>query len=379
MRSILTFSLLICFSFCFSQHHVTLRVMGTPSAPANPEMYIAGSFNGWNPKNEQFKFRKDSLGVNSITLKLNPGLYEYKITRGGWDKVETSIEGKSIPNKQLKVDRDTLINIDIRAWQDQFTGSKASTASPQVKILTNDFKIPQLNRTRRIWIYLPEGYQQSGEKYPVLYMHDGQNLFEDTSSFSGEWGIDEYLDSVRSGKYIVIGIDNGGMQRLSEYAPYDFRLKTANSETKIEATGIEYVDFIVKTLKPYIDKTYRTKKDKKNTMIAGSSMGGLISMYAVVKYPKVFGGVGVFSPAFWTAPELFTALEKNGKKIRSNIYFYAGKKESEQMVPDMLKAMEILSSNSRSRIKTVIRDEGQHNEARWRVEFGEGLDWMRGR
>ena len=100
-------------------------------------------------------------------------------------------------------------------------------------------------------------------------------------------------------------------------------------------------------------------------------------MYAVIKYPKVFGGVGVFSPAFWTSPGLPDALKKNSKKIKSNIYFYAGKREGEQMVPDMLKAMEILSAKSKSKIKTVIRDEGQHNELRWRIEFPAGYEWMR--
>ena len=91
---------------------------------------------------------------------------------------------------------------------------------------------------------------------------------------------------------IVVAIDHGGTKRINEYCPYDM-------EGFGKGEGDQYLQFLVKTLKPYIDKNYRTKKDKENTYIAGSSMGGLISMYAVLKYPYVFGGAGVFSPAFW--------------------------------------------------------------------------------
>ncbi len=121
-------------------------------------------------------------------------------------------------------------------------------------------------------------------------MHDGQNVFDDSTSFAGEWGVDETLDSISShGKeIIVVAVDHGGQKRINEYCPYDME-KFGKGE------GNQYVDFLVKDLKPFIDKNYRTEKDKQNTFIAGSSMGGLISMYAVLKYPGVFGGAGVFS------------------------------------------------------------------------------------
>jgi predicted alpha/beta superfamily hydrolase len=134
---------------------------------------------------------------------------------------------------------------------------------------------------------------------------------------------------------------------------------------------------LAKTLKPFIDKKYRTCRKRKKTFVAGSSMGGLISMYAVLRYPKVFGGAGVFSPAFWVSGNnIFDDIKKKGKKVRSRIYFYGGKREGDGMVQNMLKAFTRMAKVSKSKMITVIRDEGKHNEARWRVEFPLFYTWL---
>jgi len=175
----------------------------------------------------------------------------------------------------------------------------------------------------------------------------------------------------------VVAVDNGGTKRLNEYCPYDFILDSvSNGHDVNKGEGNEYVDFLVKTLKPFIDKKYRTEKDKANTAIAGSSMGGLISLYATLKYPKVFGATGVFSPAFWLAPQIFTDIEKKGKKVSSKIYFYAGKLENEVMTSGTIKAYEAMSKVSKSTMRKVIRDDGQHNEATWRTEFPLFYRWI---
>ena len=244
-----------------------------------------------------------------------------------------------------------------------------SSASGNVIIIDTAFGIPQLQRSRKIWIYLPAGYSTSKKKYPVLYMHDGQNVFDNATSYAGEWGVDEFLDSVKLKESIVVAIDNGLNKRMNEYNPYD-------SERFGKGEGGLYVDFLVKTLKPYIEKKYRTKKCRKSRFIAGSSMGGLISLYAVLKYPRVFGGAGIFSPAFWVAPKIYDDIQSRGRKVKGKLYFYAGKQEGETMVPYMLKAFEALTSVSRSKISTVIRDEGKHNEATWRKEFPLFYEWL---
>jgi len=149
---------------------------------------------------------------------------------------------------------------------------------------------------------------------------------------------------------------------MSEYSPF-------NHHEFGKGEGAAYVDFVAKKLKPFIDRKFRTIRNRQHTFIAGSSMGGLISMYAVLRHPRVFGGAGVFSPSFWVSDEINQYIRKRGKKYKGLVYFYAGKQEGEQMVQDLLKAFEILSSVSKAKSTVLIRNDGMHNEARWRVEF----------
>lgn len=373
---ILFFTVLI-YSSLPAQQTVRIELGSIPAnTPENSSVYLAGNFNGWNPKNEKYQFQKNG-NVYSIELLLKAGNYEFKITRGDWNKVESTSEGKDISNRTLNVGADNKVVIKIDGWKDLLNtaGSKQmSTANQNVKVIDTAFFIPQLNRTRRIWVYLPNGYNSSGKKYPVLYMHDGQNVFDDATSFSGEWGIDEALDTlgIKTGECIVVAIDNGGSKRLNEYCPYDFSVNNMSGD----GDGKRYVDFLVKTLKPFIDKNYRTLRKKENTFIAGSSMGGLISMYAILKYPKKFGGAGVFSPAFWVGPKIFDDIKSKGKKVKGKIYFYAGDAEGETMVPLTIKAFNDMLKVSKTKMATVLRAEGIHNEARWRKEFPLFYKWL---
>jgi predicted alpha/beta superfamily hydrolase len=353
-----------------SQTSVRLELKTLPGYHASgSDIYIAGSFNGWNPQDKNYRFQRTGNGDYYIDLKLAGGKYEYKITRGGWDKVECKKGGLTIGNRVLVIPGNASIQLYIEEWADRFPNLPGkSTAGKNVHIIDTAFLIPQLKRTRRIWVYLPEGYGNPKNRYPVLYMHDGQNVFDDSTSYAGEWGVDECLDSMKK-KCIVVAIDNGGAKRINEYCPY-------NMERFGKGEGDQYVDFLAMTLKPYVDKNYRTLKDKPNTFIAGSSMGGVISIYAVLKYPGVFGGAGVFSPAFWVSPKIFDDIKTKGKLVNSKIFFYAGKLEDETMVPDMQKAYDLMRNVSKSKMTAVIRDSGQHNEARWRTEFPLFYDWI---
>jgi len=363
--------LIVAFLSSFSQRHVQFIISSVPPN-GDSNIYLAGSFNGWNPQDKNYHFQKNDAGNYFFEAKLANGLYEFKITRGSWATVECRKTGTDIKNRFLKLSSDTVINLTIEEWADHFAKKpRASTAGKNVHVIDTAFLIPQLKRTRRIWIYLPPGYNSSNKKYAVLYMHDGQNVFDDSTSFAGEWGVDETLDSIstRKKEIIVVAIDNGGAKRINEYCPYDME-KFGKGE------GDQYVNFLVRTLKPFIDKKYRTEKDRQNTFIAGSSMGGLISMYAVLKYPKVFGGAGVFSPAFWVGPKIFDDIETKGKKVNSKIYFYCGKQETETMVPDMEKAFEEMRKVSKSKMACIVRPDGNHAESTWREEFPLFYLWM---
>lgn len=333
-------------------------------------LYIAGSFNGWKPDDRRTAF--NALTKDGIWIELPAGTTEFKFTRGNWKSGEADKNGKPTSNRKINVTNDTTIHVEIENWADHFKQEeKHSTANKHVHVLSNEFYMPQLDRKRRIWIYLPESYQHSNKTYPVLYMHDGQNVFDEATSFSGEWGVDESLDTLgkETKECIVVAIDNGGDKRINEYCPYDM-------EKYGKGEGDQYVDFLVQTLKPHIDSHFRTKKDREHTYIAGSSMGGLISLYAILKYPNVFGGAGVFSPAIWVGPKIKEDAAKKGSKVKGKIFFYAGKEEGERMVPDMLEVFEVLNKTSSAKLETVIRTDGKHSEANWRKEFPQFYKWL---
>ena len=341
---------------------------------ADLTVYLTGDFNNWNPKNDAHQFKINKQSQLQLTLSLTVSIVNFKITKGSWEKVECNAYGEGITNRSLKLNNDTTIYLKIPGFTDQFTNKIVeSTRSKNVKILDSAFYIPQLGVKRRIWVYLPTSYQKGKMKYPVMYMHDGQNLFDKVTSGFGEWGVDEILDSIYKSddkESIVVGIDHGGGDRLLEYNPFDSRFG--------KGKGDAYVDFIVKTLKPLIDQNYRTLKTPKTTSIIGSSMGGLISLYATLKYPKIFGVAGVFSPAFSVAPLIYDFAEKNKLKKKTRIFFLAGELESKEMVPNMRKMYDLLIKKGypAANLKFVIQPDGQHSEWFWHREFPEFYKWL---
>lgn len=250
------------------------------------------------------------------------------------------------------------------------------TATENVKIISEKFEIPQLKTTRRIWIYLPKDYETSHKKYDVMYLQDAQNLFDDATSYAGEWQVDETLNKIfeKTGKsLIVVGIDNGGEKRIEELSPY----KNAKYGG---GNGDNYVKFIVETLKPYIDKNYRTKPQRKFTTIGGSSLGSLISVYAAVKYPETFGKVLAFSSAFWfNAKELNEFISSSKVNLKQQkYYFIQGKHEDEDMEEQTNRVIENLKSKNvkPKNIFLKIDEDGKHNEMYWRREFEGAVLWL---
>ncbi|WP_249684764.1 alpha/beta hydrolase [Flavobacterium sp. CYK-55] len=248
---------------------------------------------------------------------------------------------------------------------------KPSTASAQVSTFV--LEAPQLNTQRKIWLYLPQDYKTSKKRYPVIYAHDAQNLFDSTTSFAGEWNLDEKLDSLKA-QVIVVGIENGGDKRLSELTPYPH-------EKYGGGKGDAYLDFIVHTLKPKIDAEYRSQPQAKNTVIMGSSLGGLISFYALLKYPNVFGKAAVFSPAFWINRKPLLDLMQQTQSFKSKVYFLCGDNEGDEDMIRDLNTVEHWVNTQRCSCKRlnkkVIVKGGQHNEKLWRDGFVKAYLWLK--
>ena len=366
-------SLLLTQTLLFGQVKVTFVADKVAAfKTSNQNLFLAGDFNNWNPADTAWKMKIDGSGRYQLTKSLQKGNYSFKITKGSWDAVEGDQSGRDVANRDINIANDTTIVMNVKGWKDDHPmEQKKHTASANVHIISENFDIPQLGRQRRIWIYLPADYATSHKKYPVIYMQDGQNLFDEYTSGYGEWGIDEILDKLTTNEEsIVVGIDHGGENRITEYDPYDSKYGKGRGE--------DYVDFLVNTLKPYIDKSYRTKKDVSHTTIAGSSMGGLISMYAILKYPNVFGNAGIFSPAFWIAPDIYRLAEQNNLSSKARIYFVCGDIEDKTMVSDMKKMADILQAKGTEEdsIPTVIMQGEKHNEKQWNKDFPAFYSWL---
>lgn len=252
-----------------------------------------------------------------------------------------------------------------------FTASLFAQSTASKNVNTFEIEAPQLDTIRKIWVYLPEDYKNSDKRYPVIYMHDAQNLFDASTSFVGEWKVDEFLDSFKGRKAIIIGIEHGSEKRINELTPF-------SNEKYGGGEADSYLEFIRNTLKPHIDGIYRTLEDSKNTTIMGSSLGGLISFYAAVKCPDVFGNAGVFSPSFWFSEEIFSFTEAANLDVNTRFFFLAGDSEGEEMVPDLKRMIKLLESKGlkKDHYHVEIIKDGEHNEALWSEHFGEAYQWL---
>jgi len=247
---------------------------------------------------------------------------------------------------------------------------KPSTASKQVSTFL--IEAPQLQTIKKIWIYLPKKYDSTKRKYPVIYMHDAQNLFDDKTSYVGEWNIDEKLDSLNA-QVIIVGIEHGNEKRIDELTPFkNAKYSGGNADN--------YIRFIVETLKPEIDTKYRTKADTEYTGIIGSSLGGLVSYYAVLKYPEIFGKAGVFSPSFWFNRKEINELTQKSSSLKAKIYFLCGDNEGDaDVIPDLNTIHNLITEKRDANLnlsKIRIVKGGQHNEKLWRDGFVKAYLWL---
>jgi len=189
----------------------------------------------------------------------------------------------------------TYMNIT-HSWHPYAAHPWCHTVVGDVRTLDSIYS-PELRNQRKLYVYLPPSYAHSDRRYPVIYMQDGQNLFDQALSYAGEWQVDETMEALsREGiEAIVVGVPNAGVRRIDEYSPFkDQRLRKGGR-------GDWYVAFLANTVKPLIDRDFRTLPEREHTGVLGSSMGGLISLYALFCRPEVFGFAGVMSPSLWFA------------------------------------------------------------------------------
>jgi len=249
------------------------------------------------------------------------------------------------------------------------------TFRPSIRIIEEDYEIPQLGKHRRISALLPYDYDQNDHKYPVLYMQDGQNLFNPNAPF-GDWGIDRSIANLASQgmkDLIIIAIDHGEQERIKEYLPFK------NSKLG-PGDGDRYVEFMLKTLKPYVDRTFRVHTNRENTGIGGSSMGGLISLYAGLTRSDYFGKLMVFSPSLWISPMINDYGMRFDPTGQTHLYLYAGGNESKYHIANVERFRKALIEKKESlanlHFKLSINERGEHSEHYWGLEFPKAVKWL---
>jgi len=232
----------------------------------------------------------------------------------------------------------------------------------------------ELGNVRDLYLWLPPGYARSGRRYPVLYMHDGQNLFDPRLSYAEPWRVDTAMERAaqRGVEAIVVGIPNMGVDRIDEYSPF-VDAKAGGGK------GDRYLDWVIGTVKPLVDGQFRTRPERAFTGMVGSSMGGLITLYAYLRDPAVFGVVGVMSPSLWFAGRsIFSALAASSY-VPGRIYLDIGEREGRVALEDARRMRDALAEKGYglgSELKWVQDPKGRHNEVDWGRRFTSAVTFL---
>jgi len=360
---------------------VTFLVSRVPSeTPAGETLTMGANVNDWDPSEPGYAFTRTANGQYTLTLKLRPGTFmEYKLTRGGWPTVEKNADGSEKQNRVYEVKGDATVKLEVARWADSPgpIAEPKSTATGTLETLHN-VKSPELGNARDVIVYLPPDYKTSNRRYPVLYMHDAQNLFDASTAFvKQEWRADEAAEALakKGLELIIVGIENNS-ERMAEYTPF------ASPLNDYKPKGDAYDAFVVKTVKPMIDARFRTLPDREHTGIAGSSLGGLISLYTGLSHPDVFGFIGAFSPSFFVADyNLFRWLKSHPATAPLRIYLDTGDREhsSPGFSAATVEGLEDLGEQLQKQghaVKVVIARGGRHNEDAWALRLPAVLEWF---
>ncbi|QQS38133.1 MAG: histidine kinase [Ignavibacteriales bacterium] len=328
-------------------------------------VYMSGNgeqLGNWQPDKVLLTKLNDSSW--SLTKEFPEGtLLEFKFTLGTWEREALNDDGSIPGNYKVIVNRDTTLNFTINNWGKAGSSKRTGQITGIVEYY-REFKSNHI-RSRDIIVWLPENYFNSELRYPVLYMQDGQNIFDPaTSSFGYDWQVDETADSLIKQRIIdpiiVVGIYNTP-DRSSEYTPND--------------TSKAYMKFIVDELKPFIDKNYRTMPDRNNTSVAGSSAGALISFMLLWEYPNVFSKAACLSPAFKIGriDYVSTVVNSNINSEDVLIYIDNGGVELESLlqpgVDEMILALETKGFVKEKNLFWKKFENAYHNEQAWAKRF----------
>ncbi len=352
---------------------ITFRVRA-PKRQGGP-VFLTGNrpeLGNWNPAAVALEPAGDGTWSKTLTFP-KAAAVAFKFTRGSWDTEEVRRNGASRGNRYVKAHQDQTLEIRIANWRDlrhRVEGGVTGTVRYH-----EAFPSRYLRRPRTLAVWLPPGYQShTGARYPVLYAHDGQNLFDPRTAFAGvEWQLDETADRLirqkRIQPIIMVGIYNTP-DRLREYA-----------DTPL---GRRYMRFIIEEVKPYIDAHYRTLPQREHTAVMGSSMGGLISLYLLWRYPEVFSKAACLSSTLgWRRAAVLRLIEQDPSPPRGfRLYIDHGALGEEgACAADFHRLVEILQRKGFHRgvdVQAIFDRRGDHSERAWARRVWRPLSFLFG-
>lgn len=342
-----------------------------PGVPDGSLVFISGNhpvLGDWEPYEVPLERGEGDLWIRTLAVPYGARL-EYKFTLGSWNTEAQDEQGRSLPNFTLAATRSKTVRHRITRWASATPEAKAPQVTGEA-VMHRAVQGPGL-LPRDIIVWLPPGYRDSDTRYPVLYMHDGQNIVDPTTSFLGvDWGVDEAATrligegAVRP--FIVVGMYNTP-QRMDDYGTGE--------------QGAAYRRFVVEVVKPMIDATYRTRTGPEDTAVMGSSMGGLVSFLLAWHYPDVFHHAGCLSPAFFPeAVKLVRDAEAVPAAMR--IYMDNGTEGLEQKIQaycdDMLAALAAKGITAGPRFDWFLDQGAEHNEPAWAARLDRPLRFLFG-
>lgn len=352
-----------------------LTILLTTDEEDERPVYISGNFNQWLTQDKHFQMIKVGKGLYHYQFSADfvyPDEMQYKFTRGDWSEVEIDQYGNRTENRSCKI-KQGIQKEHVAKWRRNWLPFKP-TFLPKVHLVSEEFEIPQLNKTRKVWALLPYDYEDSTERYPVMYLQDAQNLFNEKAQY-GNWEIDKKLAVMaeyKIGKIIIIAVEHADNERILEF--------NVGNTVLGAGQGKKYIRFLTDTLKPFVDSNFRTKPEREHTGIGGSSMGGLVSIFSGIMYPEVFGKLMIFSPSLWVVPKIKLSFLDMEEADDTRIYLYAGGDESATMIDHVKNFKKRLlkkdSLKDKMKIRLSINEQGKHNERYWSDEFPKAIEWL---
>ncbi|OYU81281.1 MAG: carbohydrate esterase [Flavobacterium sp. BFFFF1] len=352
-----------------------LNILLTTDEDDHRPVYLSGNFNQWHTQDKSFEMEKIGNGLYHFKFAedfIYPEEMLYKFTKGDWSEVEIDKYGNRTENRSCRQTKGVRRE-HVDKWRKNWLPFKPSFL-PQIQLISEGFEMPQLKKHRRIWALLPHDYDTSSESYPVMYLQDAQNLFNENAKY-GNWEIDKKLavmSEYKIGKIIIIAIEHAEQDRIKEY--------NVGRTVLGAGEGKKYIRFVTDTLKPYVDSKFRTKPDREFTGIGGSSMGGLVSIFSGLMYPEVYGKLMIFSPSLWVVPKMDFSNVDFEEPGDTKIYLYAGGDESKTMIQHVKKFKKEMILKEfvadKMKIQLSINMEGKHNETYWSDEFPKAIEWL---